>query len=44
MQLLAQGKENEGAGLMGSMDRCQVWKSSSRTPISTHQQHKRKKN
>lgn len=43
MQPLAQGEENEGAGLMGSMDRCQVWKSSSKTSISTHQQHKKTK-
>lgn len=43
MQPLAQGEENEGAGLMRSMDRCQVWKSSSKTPISTHQQYKEKK-
>lgn len=43
MQLLARGEENEGAGLMGSKDRCQVWKHSSKTPISTQQQYKKKK-
>lgn len=40
MQLLAQGGKNEGAGLLGSTDRCQVWKSSSKTPISKHQHYK----
>lgn len=43
MQLLAQGGKNEGAGLLSSTDRCQVWKSSSKTPISKHQHYKNKK-